>query len=760
MQVVEPVTSTGETPSPSTWLGEFAAVSLDPLDPSAPSSSNLAADASLLVAARRNSSHGLSTSGPDAAVYTYAAPQPSTSYSRSSFLSYPAVEEQLEPLSRSYSATSDIRGTLDHSRGSTQGSEEWATHESARFHVVHQYSAEPQQLRRESEPAIYAAHRSYNASTLYQHRASLPHPLERADSLPIRRLRRSVGVGSPGPYAASSTPSLTDGSASPSTSRGSFVDSPYFHQAAPIANLAAQYDNPPPFPVVGEGQSYPFPDLDDVGQLGSSMSRRPQSASTPQQDLNVHRKRPSLAPTEEYPTWPSQQLQTAFGHFSFSSSSTATTPHSYAPPPPSSEYLQPQQYPQLQRAFSHHEQHHPISPHKAVYDVDGSRQLYLPGQQRFGSLPGELLPPHDAYEPMKKRRMSTAGATTASVSHSHSLGERREAASSLHLDGLPPPPLSGVAFHHALEQPHSACSHDSAAYPSTLPRTPSSTGLVRSHSSSYGYASFASPSTFDRLAPLPSLDSPITTTPYRDSRTPLSPGSVPGSSHSYFHPFPPSSSHSTYSASTDYLPVPPPSAYPHTPNQRPSSSGPCASASTSTAPATTFSDPSYPTTETSPFAICHRRPPQADFDSPPPGGEPVEQKLRFEEDQYTPAWVRFEKTKKEGWCALCPGDGKWLQLKNSAYWYHRQFIHGVSSSSGHYFLPPLELRKEGENGRVIGLCHGCAEWHPYQSSGKNNNSSGRVGNDRPPSQWFHHAHKCHTYFSPRKEARKNAKLGL
>lgn len=43
------------------------------------------------------------------------------------------------------------------------------------------------------------------------------------------------------------------------------------------------------------------------------------------------------------------------------------------------------------------------------------------------------------------------------------------------------------------------------------------------------------------------------------------------------------------------------------------------------------------------------------------------QKVRSEEDKYTPRWVRGTAQQKEGLCDLCE-PGKWLQLKNSAFW--------------------------------------------------------------------------------------------
>jgi len=100
---------------------------------------------------------------------------------------------------------------------------------------------------------------------------------------------------------------------------------------------------------------------------------------------------------------------------------------------------------------------------------------------------------------------------------------------------------------------------------------------------------------------------------------------------------------------------------------------------------------------------------------------PREQQRRWAEDGYTPRWVRKDGKAKEGWCALCPGAGKWLCLKNSEYWYHRQFHHGISSVSGRPFLPPYEVRQvqrsEGLGPatatagavKLEGLCHSCGD---------------------------------------------------
>ncbi|GAA6041418.1 hypothetical protein JCM8097_005241 [Rhodosporidiobolus ruineniae] len=766
-----PVSSAEASTATDAWVDGLASSSLDHALDLLP----LPDDALQLGAVSSTDASGLS---PSLANLVSPPTEESSVYSRS----YPLLEEQFDQLPRSYSTTSDIRGTLDHSRQTTQDSGDWGN----AVELLSSTSSTGSR-RRESEPVIYS--RSYEAAPYQpQHRSSLPSTsLERSDSLPVRRLRRSVYAPSFGSYASSAAPSMTDGSASPATTRGSFAaESPYPFHPSPLIDLAESEDlhfpnTATPYALKAEEDAYPFPDMHQVDYPRSagrhSYSGSPSTVQH-QHELNVYRKRPSPATVpQEFPP-PEAQLQTAFGNFSFRSSVGPSRSYAYAPPPPSTAAQQHYSIPAPDRNTARDmPQYHPgASPRTGVYDLDGGRRVLVSGGPQH-----DLLPPHDGYSAVKKRRMSSAGQDA----HPSSLGLRREAASSLHLNGLPPPPLSGIPFDGVQEQPHyqqrTRHSYDANSVGgiySHSPRQPQTPSSASALSRSYGYASFASPSYMDRLAPLPSLDSPIASPrkdgrPYSGSpaRQPSSHGYdfSAGHSHSHSHPcshshqqphshggasFRPSSAHSL--DYVQHLPILPPglSTYPSTPNQLPVP--PPSAGSSRPQTTSSFNDPSYPSTATSPFAVCHRDPPQEDFDNPPPGGMPYEQKLRFEEDQYTPKWVRFEKTNKEGWCALCPGGGKWLQLKNSAFWYHRQFIHGVSSSSGHYFLPPLELRQEGDNGRVLGLCHSCAEWHPYQSSSKGGSSSSA----KPPSQWFHHAHKCHTYFSPRKEARKNAKLGL
>ncbi|KAG1054504.1 hypothetical protein G6F46_007396 [Rhizopus delemar] len=124
-----------------------------------------------------------------------------------------------------------------------------------------------------------------------------------------------------------------------------------------------------------------------------------------------------------------------------------------------------------------------------------------------------------------------------------------------------------------------------------------------------------------------------------------------------------------------------------------------------------------------------------------PEARPRKQKLRFAGDQYTPQWVRYNGQSKEGLCDTCK-PGKWLQLKNSAYWYHKQFFHGISSVSGKEFVQPLETRWMDQD-LVEGLCHQCHQWVAVSNVKRKNSVL-----------WYRHAHKCHVYHKPKPNAPK------
>ncbi|KAF4308288.1 conserved fungal protein [Botryosphaeria dothidea] len=126
-------------------------------------------------------------------------------------------------------------------------------------------------------------------------------------------------------------------------------------------------------------------------------------------------------------------------------------------------------------------------------------------------------------------------------------------------------------------------------------------------------------------------------------------------------------------------------------------------------------------------------PPESDMHPSDPDMVPKEQELRFEGDLYTPRWVRGHGNKREGWCGLCK-PGRWLVLKNSAYWYDKSFTHGVSANTGVAFQGPQETRRtEGNLDVWEGLCGSCGDWVALVSSKKKGTT------------WFRHAYKCHTH---------------
>ncbi|KAL8719526.1 MAG: hypothetical protein Q9225_003469 [Loekoesia sp. 1 TL-2023] len=125
-------------------------------------------------------------------------------------------------------------------------------------------------------------------------------------------------------------------------------------------------------------------------------------------------------------------------------------------------------------------------------------------------------------------------------------------------------------------------------------------------------------------------------------------------------------------------------------------------------------------------------PPPEDFDCEE-SMMPRAQDLRFEGDMYTPRYVRGHGNKREGWCGTCK-PGRWLVLKNSAFWYDKSFSHGISAATGSPFEGPRETRRMKGNPDVWeGLCGSCSEWIALISSKKKGTT------------WFRHAYKCHTH---------------
>lgn len=138
------------------------------------------------------------------------------------------------------------------------------------------------------------------------------------------------------------------------------------------------------------------------------------------------------------------------------------------------------------------------------------------------------------------------------------------------------------------------------------------------------------------------------------------------------------------------------------------------------------------------YASLHEeplQPPPEDMKPSDPDMVPYEQELRFDGDLYTPKLVRGHGNKREGWCGLCK-PGRWLVLKNSAYWYDKSFTHGISAATGAPFQEPLDKRRMDGNPDVWeGLCGSCNEWIALVSSKKKGTT------------WFRHAYKVSTTWS-------------
>ncbi|SMR42045.1 unnamed protein product [Zymoseptoria tritici ST99CH_1E4] len=103
---------------------------------------------------------------------------------------------------------------------------------------------------------------------------------------------------------------------------------------------------------------------------------------------------------------------------------------------------------------------------------------------------------------------------------------------------------------------------------------------------------------------------------------------------------------------------------------------------------------------------------------------------RWAGDEYNPAWIRGDGIERAGWCGLCPD---WFKMKDSAYWYHMHYSHGISCATGKRYDPP-EARRPGQGATAReALCGVCKRWIYIGRS------------DRP---FFRHAYKCHAKEKP------------
>jgi hypothetical protein len=98
-------------------------------------------------------------------------------------------------------------------------------------------------------------------------------------------------------------------------------------------------------------------------------------------------------------------------------------------------------------------------------------------------------------------------------------------------------------------------------------------------------------------------------------------------------------------------------------------------------------------------------------------------------DAYTPKYKRGTKGQLEGFCGLCK-PGRWLNMKNSRYWYDKNYNHGINSKTRKAFDLPVERRfKMGHSVIREGLCGTCNQWIDMDSCRMN------------WKHWWKHAYK-------------------
>ena len=123
-------------------------------------------------------------------------------------------------------------------------------------------------------------------------------------------------------------------------------------------------------------------------------------------------------------------------------------------------------------------------------------------------------------------------------------------------------------------------------------------------------------------------------------------------------------------------------------------------------------------------------PPSYDHPSSSPL-HPRHQPPRFTGDLYTPPYVRGDGATRAGWCTLC---SSWHTLKDSAYWYHMHFAHGISCATGKSMPTPLRSRLTAGAARGVGdseaLCGCCGRWVLV------------VMGEKGRKAWWRHAYRC------------------
>lgn len=123
-----------------------------------------------------------------------------------------------------------------------------------------------------------------------------------------------------------------------------------------------------------------------------------------------------------------------------------------------------------------------------------------------------------------------------------------------------------------------------------------------------------------------------------------------------------------------------------------------------------------------------------------------------EQDLYSPRLVKGQGCEKHGVCPICfyqEGVMRWFNMKFSAYWYHLNYVHGISSISKRPHPPPSKTRLSPRDPLksavetfsallplVEALCAKCGRWVSV------------VGPKRsvvkvPQIYWWKHAQECY-----------------
>lgn len=137
-------------------------------------------------------------------------------------------------------------------------------------------------------------------------------------------------------------------------------------------------------------------------------------------------------------------------------------------------------------------------------------------------------------------------------------------------------------------------------------------------------------------------------------------------------------------------------------------------------------------------------------------------KKKRSDDFYTPRWIRGYGNVREGLCELC-NPGQWFRTKQSSYWYHMNFYHGISASTGKPYDSPDDWRESSKVAPFVyshgssssdhyiveieGHCKNCQQWIPLgkrMTRGTDFILESTIDKRKLSNmnQWYRHCQKC------------------